>query len=74
MSEPRIAAFQDPRWWLVVVVGVVGNIPQFAFAQDRQQRSRHHFFTVYFGPLQAMTRGPQVNMLLLFVCLSSENA
>ena len=71
MSEPRIAAFQDPRWWLVVGVG---NIPQFAFAQDRQQRSRHHFFTVYFGPLQAMTRGPQVNMLLLFVCLSSENA
>ena len=36
-------------------------------AQDCQQRSRHHFFTVYFGPLpQAMTQDPQVNILLLF--------
>ena len=69
MSEPTIAAFrgdQDTRW---LVGGLVGNIPQFAFAQDCQQRSRHHFFTVYFGPLQAMTQDPQVN-ILLFVRLS----
>ena len=66
----RLQLFEEIRTrggWLVG--GLVGNIPQFAFAQDCQQRSRHHFFTVYFGPLQAMTQDPQVN-ILLFVRLS----
>ena len=38
----------------------------FRIAQDCQQRSRHHFFTVYFGPPQAMTQVRKQTSFCLF--------